>query len=86
MNINDLYNLKIMKAGFDIHKGTTATTAASGTYMGFTVCNSGAYTFICDGVTHSAVTFDGGVTVYGDITSMDAGASNDAVILIKQIK
>ena len=85
MNINDLYNLKTMKAGFDIHKGTTATTADSGTYMGFTILNTGAYTFICNGVTHASVTLDGGVTVYGDITSMDAGNSSDAAILIKQI-
>lgn len=82
-SIHDLNTRLTAAKGTDIHKGTTATTAASGKYFGCQFLNDGVYTFILDGTTHTSITIVGGCVLFGDITSMDAGVAADAVALYK---
>tara|TARA_R110002033_G_scaffold24903_1_gene58056 strand:+ start:565 stop:822 length:258 start_codon:yes stop_codon:yes gene_type:complete len=82
-SIHDLNTRLTAAKGTDIHKGTDATTAASGKYFGFQVLNLGNYTFTMDGVTHNAIIIDAGCVLFGDVTSMNAGSANYAVALYK---
>ncbi len=82
-SIHDLNTRLTAAKGTDIHKGTTVTTVASGKYFGCQFLNDGSYTFILDGVTHTAISITGGCVLFGDITSMDAAAATDAVALYK---
>jgi hypothetical protein len=82
-SIHDLNTRLTAAKGTDIHKGTDATTAASGKYFGCQFLNSGVYTFILDGTTHTSITIVGGCVLFGDITSIAGSDILDAVALYK---
>ena len=80
-----LEDTAIGRMGCKIVTGTTATTAASGTYYAvqfITDCTPTTFTISGGTGTFSGVTYSAGGVVYGDITAITAAASETYILYL----